>query len=246
MARRFIYGTNRECTKYQFLIQSETESEYHVIDYDMMAYDATYKVDKKTLKFTADNPTWQFMVDEKDFVASLDEKEIKKQADIYYLEYLESLLPKEIENVNKRQTNFDNFKQLEKVEVSLDDFNKLNVGDEIIVIDGDGDKIKAKCCGFYTTDKINFICNFDIEGDFTEVVKQNYKGEFEIKHESYDYDYNDYREYTYSVYLNQKHLDYYLNQQEYANIVSSLGTAKANLSKTEKRLAEYRAKLNNN
>ena len=91
MARRFIYGTNRECTKYQFLIQSETDTEYHVIDYDMMGYDATYKVDKKTLKFTADNPRWQFIVDKYDFVASLDEKEMKKQADKYYLEYLESV-----------------------------------------------------------------------------------------------------------------------------------------------------------
>lgn len=244
MARRFIYGTNRECTKYQFLIQSETESEYHVIDYDMMGYDATFKVDKKTLKFTADNPRWQYIVDRFDFVASLDKNERNKQADIYYLEYLENQLPKNIEIVDKRQTKLDNFKQLEKVEVTLDDFNKLNVGDEIIVIDNEGHKLTAKCCGFYTTDKINFICNFDIEGDFTSYVEQNYNGEFEIKHECYDYD--DYYEYTYSVYLNQKHLDYYLNQQEYANIVSSVGTAKANLYITEKRLANIRAKLNNN
>lgn len=242
MPRRFIYGTNRECTKYQFLIQSETESEYHVIDYDLMAHDATYKVDKKTLKFTADNPTWQFMVNEKDFFASLDENEVKRKSDKFYLEYLESTLPKEIENLNKRQTNFDNFKQLEKVEITLDDFNKLNIGDEIIVIDNDGRKIKAKCCGFYTTDKVNFICNFDIEGDFTSYVKQNYE-HFEVTHEYYDYD--NYYEDEYSVYLNQKHLDYHLNQQEYKEVVLLLNNAKVSLQRVEKQLSEYRAKVNN-
>ena len=243
MARRYIYGTNRECIKYQFLIQSETDTEYHVIDVDMMSYDdVTFKVDKKTLKFTADNPQWQFIVDEKDFIASLDEKEIKKQTDIYYLEYLELLLPREIENVNERQTKLDNFKQLEKVDISLDDFNKLNIGDEIIVIDNDGRKIKAKCCGFYTTDKINFICHFDIEDNFTSYVEQSY-GEFEIKHECYDY--SDYHEYTYSVYLNQEHLDYHLNQREYENVVSLLNEAKVSLQKTEKQIVELRAKLKN-
>jgi hypothetical protein len=246
MAKRYIYGTNRECTKYQFLIQSETDTEYHVIDVDMMYYDdVTFKVDKKTLKFTADNPRWQFIVDKFDFVASLDEKEIKKQADIYYLEYLESLLPKEIENVNKRQTNFDNFKQLEKVEVSLDDFNKLNIGDEIIVIDDNGDKKTAKCCSFQTIDKINFICDFDIDGKFISPVKQNYKGEFEINHECYDYEYEDFLEYTYSIYLNQEHLDYHLNQKEYEKIVSLLNDAKASLQRVEKQIAELRAKLKN-
>lgn len=246
MARRFIYGTNRECTKYQFLIQSETESKYHVIDYDMMGYDATFKVDKKTLKFTADNPRWQFIVDKFDFVASLDEKEIKKQTDIYYLEYLESLLPKEIENVNKRQTNFDNFKQLEKVEVSLDDFNKLNIGDEIIAIDSDGNKVTAKCCGFHTTDKINFISEFYIDEKFISSIKRNYQGEFEIEHDCYDYGYDEYVEYSYDVYLNQEHLNYHLNQKEYEKIVSLLNNAKASLQRTEKQIAELRAKLNNN
>ena len=241
MPRRYIYGTNRECTNYKFLIQSETETEFHVIDVDMMIYDATYKVDKKTLKFTADNPKWQFIVDEFDFVASLDEKEINKQRDIYYLDYLKSILPREIENLNKRQTNFDNFKQLEKVEVSLDDFNKLNFGDEIIVIDGDGNKVTAKCCGFYTTDKVNFICNFDVEGNFTSYVKYNY-GNFEVTHECYDYD--DYHEYEYTVYLNQQHLDYILNKREYENLVSLLNTAKVSLQRVEKRIAEYRTKLN--
>lgn len=242
MARRYIYGTNRECVSYKFRIESETNIEYHVIDIDMLAYDVTFKVDKKTLKFTADNPRWQFLVDEKDFVASLDENEIKKHADKYYLEYLEEILPREIENVNKRQTNFDNFKQLEKVEVSLDDFNKLNIGDEIIVIDNDGNKLIGKCCGFYTIDKINFICNFNIDDNFTSYVKQNYGG-FEVTHEYYDYD--DYYEYEYRVYLNQKHLDYHLNQQEYKEVVVLLNNAKASLQRVEKRIAEYRAKVKN-
>lgn len=242
MARRYIYGTNRECTNYQFLIQSETDTEFHVIDADMMGYDVTYKVDKKTLKFTADNPRWQFIVDEFDFVASLDEKEIKIQRDKYYLEYLESILPREIENLNKRQTNFDNFKQLEKVEVTLDDFNKLNLGDEIIVFDDDGNKVTAKCCGFYTTDKVNFICNFDVEGKFTSYVKYNY-GKFEVTHECYDYD--DYHEYEYTVYLNQQHLDYILNQREYENVVSLLNEAKVSLQRVEKQIVELRARLKN-
>lgn len=244
MARRFIYGTNRECTKYQFLIQSETDTEYHVIDYDMMRYDdVTFKVDKKTLKFTANNPRWQFIVDENDFFASLDENDVKRKSNIYYLEYLENQLPKNIEKVKEIQTKFDNFQHLEKVEVSLDDFNKLNLGDEIIVIDNKGNKLIGKCCSFQTTDKINFICDFDIDGKFISPVKQNYKGEFEINHESYDYD--DYHEYTYSVYLNQQHLDYHLNQQEYENIVSLLHSAKASLQRTEKQIAELRAKLKN-
>ena len=244
MARRYIYGTNRECTKYQFLIQSETDTEYHVIDVDMLAYDATYKVNKETLKFTANNPRWQFIVDEEDFFASLDENDVKRKSNIYYLEYLESLLPKEIENVNKSQSKLDNFKQLEKVEVSLDDFNKLNIGDEIIVIDGDGNRVTAKCCSFQTTDKINFICDFDIDGKFISPVKQNYKGEFEINHESYDYDYEDFLEYTYTIYLNQQHLDYHLNQREYENIISLLNEAKVSLQRTEKQIAKLRAKVN--
>jgi hypothetical protein len=236
MPRRFIYGTNRECTKYQFLIQSETESEYHVIDYDMMGYDATYKVDKKTLKFTADNPTWQFIVDEKDFVASLDENEINKQRDIYYLEYLEKLLPQHIEIVDNIQSKLDNFNHLEKVEISLNDFNNLNIGDNILVYYRN--KVyKAVVISFMTTNKIDFTACFECEilDIYNKFVQQIYANEFNI----------DTDEHTYVVYLNQKHLDYYLNQQEYANIVSSLGTAKANLSKTERRLAKYRAKINN-
>lgn len=244
MARRYIYGTNRECTKYQFLIESETDTEYNVTDVDMPGYDVTFKVDKKTLKFTANNPRWQFIVDELDFFATLDENEVKRKSNIYYLEYLENLLPKNIEHVNETQTKLDNFKQLEKVDVTLDDFNKLNIGDEIIVIDDEGRNIKAKCCGFYTIDKINFICNFDIDGKFISDVKQNYQGEFEIEHECYVYD--DYYEYTYSVYLNQKHLDYHLNQQEYEKIVSLLNSAKQDLLKTEKQLAEWRVKVKMN
>jgi hypothetical protein len=236
MARRFIYGTNRECTKYRFLIQSETESEYHVIDYDMMGYDATYKVDKKTLKFTAINTRWQFIVDEKDFVASLDENEINKQRDIYYLEYLEKLLPQHIEIVDNIQSKLDNFNHLEKVEISLDDFNNLNIGDNILVYYRN--KVhKAVVTSFMTTNKIDFTACFECEilDIYNKFVQQIYANEFNI----------DTDEHTYVVYLNQKHLDYYLNQQEYANIVSSLGTAKANLSKTERRLAKYRAKINN-
>ena len=236
MARRYIYGTNRECTKYKYLIQSETDTDYHVIDVDMLAYDATYKVDKKTLKFTAINTTWQFIVDEKDFFASLDENERNKQTDRYYLEYLEKLLPQHIEIVDKVQSELDNFKQLEKVEVSLDDFNNLNVGDNILVYYRN-EVYKAFVTSYITTNKIDFTACFECEtlDIYNKFVEKIYPNEFNI----------DTDEHTYVVYLNQQHLDYHLNQQEYKNTVLQLNTAKASLQKTEKRLAEYRAKVNN-
>jgi hypothetical protein len=235
MPRRFIYGTNRECTNYKFLIQFETETEYYVIDYDMMGYNVTFKVDKKTLKFTADDPTWQFMVDEKDFFTSLDENEVKRKADIYYLECLEKLLPQHIEIVDNIQSKLDNFNHLEKVEVTLDDFNNLNIGDNILVYYRNK-AYKAFVTSFITTNKIDFTACFECEIlDIYNKSVEHCNNEFNI----------DTDEHIYVVYFNQQHLDYYLNQQEHKNTVLQLKTAKANLSKTEKRLAEYRAKVNN-
>jgi hypothetical protein len=236
MSRRYIYGTNRECTKYKYLIQSETETDYNVIDVDMLAYDATYKVDKKTLKFTAINTRWQFIVDEKDFVASLDENEINKQRDIYYLEYLEKLLPQHIEIVDNIQSKLDNFNHLEKVEISLDDFNNLNIGDNILVYYRN--KVhKAVVTSFMTTNKIDFTACFECEilDIYNKFVQQIYANEFNI----------DTDEHTYVVYLNQNHLDYVLNQQDHKSTILRLNSAKADLKKTEKRLAEYREKVKN-
>ena len=237
MAKRYIYGTNRECTKYKYLITSETDTEYNVVDVDMRAYDVTYKVDKKTLKFTAIDKQWQFIVDEKDFFASLDENERNKQTDRYYLEYLESLLPQQIEKVNERQTKLDNFQQLEKVDVNLDDFNNLNIGDNILVY-YKNTIYKAFVTSFITTNKIDFTACFECEilDIYNKSVEKIYANEFNI----------DTDDRTFVVYLNQQHLDYYLNQNEYKNTVSLLNEAKANLQKTEMQLAKYRAKLNNN
>jgi hypothetical protein len=231
---KYIYGIDNECNKYKYLITLETDTEYNVIDVDMINYDVTFKVDKKTLKFTANDPQWQFIVDEKDFFASLDENEIKRKADIFYLEYLEKQLPQHIEIVNKIQTKLDNFKQLEEVDITLDDFNNLNIGDNILVYYRN--KVyKAFVTSFITTNKIDFTACFECE--ILDIYNKSVgycNNEFNI----------DTDEHIYVVYFNQQHLDFYLNQQEHKKIVFQLNSAKQDLQRTEKRLAEFRAKVN--
>ena len=95
MPKRYIYATNSQLTKYQFLIESETDTEYNVVDVDMRSYDATYKVDKKTLKFTAINKQFQFVVDDPSFFASFDQNEIIQKAKYYAIENIEYSIKKQ-------------------------------------------------------------------------------------------------------------------------------------------------------
>ena len=145
-------------------------------------------------------------------------------------------MPQQIEKVNERQTKLDNFQQLEKVDVSLDDFNNLNIGDNILVY-YKNTIYKAFVTSFITTNKIDFTACFECEtlDIYNKFVEKIYPNEFNI----------DTDDRTFVVYLNQQHLDYILNKREYENTVSLLNEAKANLQKTEMQLAKYRAKVNN-
>ena len=114
--------------------------------------------------------------------------------------------------------------------------NILNIGDNILVY-YKNIVYKAFVTSFITTNKIDFTACFECEilDIYNKSVEKIYANEFNI----------DTDDRTFVVYLNQQHLDYYLNQKEYENIVSLLNTAKADLQKTEKRLTEYRAKVKN-
>lgn len=243
MPKRYIYATNSQLTKYQFLIESETDTEYNVVDVDMRSYDATYKVDKKTLKFTAINKQFQFVVDDPSFFASFDQNEIIQKAKYYAIENIEYSIKKHKERLQAIETSINNFVHVEKVNPTIDDFYNLNVGDKIILL-YENKKQFATLNHFITKDKKNFIPNFsfqfydkydDFVGFNNGELRLNWANEITIRDEDGD---------DWDVYLNDKHLEYVQNIEQYNNLLSQKNKYVLDIKKYEQQCLKLKTELN--
>ena len=243
MAKRYIYGTNRALTKYQFLIESETDTEYNVVDVDMRAYDANYKVDKKTLKFTAIDKQWQFVVDENDFFASFDKNEIIQKTKYYAIENIEHSLQIYKERLQTIETSINNFVHVEKCNPTIDDFYNLNVGDKIILL-YKKEKQFATLTHFITTDKKSFtpIFSFQFYDKYDDFVgfndgklRLNWENKITIRDEEND---------DWDIYLNDKHLDYIQNVEQYNNLLSQKNNYESKIKTCEKECSKLKTELN--
>lgn len=153
MKSKFIYAINDSQIHYRFLIIGETATDYICIDYDV-SNGITFYINKDTLegKVDEDHKGFSFIVNEGWF-ASLNEEDVIKEEnrrqiivikDDIKLQKgrLKKLLPLDI-NIN------ENYKVI--------DFNSLQKGDKLYLLD-DCDQLQpANIVGFFTSDRIHYM-----------------------------------------------------------------------------------------
>ena len=225
MEKRFIYATNNSQIHYRVLIIGETETEYICTDYDVVS-DATFYIDKTTLKGRVDYKELSFIVNENWF-ASLNEEDLKKEeirrqiitikeSIKYHEERLETLSQLDTEIIRK-------YKSI--------DFNNLQKGDVLCLLDKDKQIQVAKVIAFITEDKINYcpLINCEIVDAYGVEVNE-YENEYFVNVDR-DWGYE-----CYHIFKDKEDCNLYLQNKERERNIS-------NINGTKRRIAELTQKL---
>lgn len=229
MEKRFIYATNRSQVHYTFLIIGETETEYICTDYDV-ANSITFYIDKTTLKGKVDdeNKSFSFIVNE-DWFASLNEEDVKKEeirrqiitikeSIKYHEERLETLSQLDTEIIRK-------YKSI--------DFNNLQKGDVLYLLDDNKQTQVVKVIAFITEDKIDYRPLINCE------IVDAYGVEVEYDKERNEYFVNVDRDWGYECYhifKDKEDCSLYLQNKERERNISNINGTKNRIAELKRRL----------
>ena len=228
MEKRFIYATNRSQIHYRFLIIAENETEYICTDYDM-ANDVTFYINKTTLKGRVDNDykEWSFIVNE-DWFASFNEEDVKKEENRREIITIIEILKRQEERLvtlSQLDTEITKYKSI--------DFNNLQKGDVLCLLDDDNQTQVAKVIGFITEDKINYRPLINCE------IVDAYGVEVEYDKGRNEYFINVDREWGYECYYvfkDKEDCNLYLQNKEREKTI-------CNINGTKNRIAELKQRL---
>lgn len=232
MERRFIYATNRSQIHYRFLIIAENETEYICTDYDV-ANSITFYIDKTTLKGRVDNDHKElsFIVNE-DWFASLNEEDVKKEENRRQIVLIK-------ENIKYHKERLETLSQLD-TEITRKyksiDFNNLQKGDVLCLLDKNNQIQVAKVIAFITEDKINYhpLINCEIVDAYGVEVNECEKEYFVNVDRDWGYE-------CYHVFKDKEDCNLYLQNKERERNISNINGAKriiAELTQRLKRLEE--------
>lgn len=229
MEKRFIYATNRSQIHYRFLIIGENETEYICTDYDVTS-DVTFYINKTTLKGRVDNAYKElsFIVNE-DWFASLNEEDVKKEENRRQIITIKEILKHQEERlVTLSQLDTEITRKYKSI-----DFNNLQKGDVLCLLDDDKQPQVAKVIGFITEDKIDYrpLINCEnVNAYGVEVEYDKERNEYFINVER-DWGYE-----CYHVFKDKEDCNLYLQNKEREKNIS-------NIYGTKNRIAELKQKL---
>lgn len=171
MKKKFIYATNNSQVHYRFLIIGETETDYMCVDADVLN-DITFYINKDTLEgqVDEDHEGFSFIVEEGWF-ASLNEEDVRKEEDRRQI----IVIKDDIKHQEKRLEDLLLLDTDVNEEYKKLDFNNLQKGDKLYLLD-DCDQIQiAEIVGFYTKDKIHYISTINCKelGIYNEKLEYN-------------------------------------------------------------------------
>ena len=229
MEKRFIYATNRSQIHYRFLIIAENETEYICTDYDV-ASDVTFYINKTTLKGRVDNDNKElsFIVNE-DWFASLNEEDVKKEENRRQIITIK-------ENLKYQEERLETLSQLDTEIIrkyKSIDFNNLQKGDVLCLLEKGNQIQVAKVIAFITEDKINYrpLINCEIVDAYgVEVEYDKSRSEYFINVDR-DWGYE-----CYHIFKDKEDCNLYLQNKEREKTIS-------NINGTKNRIVELKQKL---
>lgn len=229
MERRFIYATNRCQIHYRFHIIGENETEYICTDYDVTR-SITFYINKTTLKgrIDDDNKHLSFIVDE-DWFASFNEEEVKKEENRRQIITIK-------ENLKYQEERLETLSQLD-TEITRKyksiDFNNLQKGDKLYLLDDNKQPQVAKVIGFITEDKIDYhpliICE-NVNAYGVEVEYNKERNEYFINVDR-DWGYE-----CYYVFKDKEDCNLYLQNKEREKTISNINGAKNRIAELKRKL----------
>lgn len=222
--KRFIYATNDSQIHYRFLIIDETDNEYICTDYDTSSYEMKlikFYINKTTLNARVDeeNQGWSFIVNEGWF-ASFNEEDVKREErkrQIVLIKNTIKIKEKSLSNLlNLDVTINKNYKTI--------DFNNLQIGDKLYLLDDKKNIQIASVICFLTEDKINYrplincekVDVFNVEVEFDSNKKEYF---INVDDEQFGYT-------SYHIFQNEEDCNLYLQNKEKECIIDNIDSTK--------------------
>ena len=232
--KRFIYATNNTQIHYRFLIIGETNNEYVCTDYDTSSYElqlVKFYIDKITFKGRVDeeNKNWSFVVNDGWF-ASLNEEDVNEEEKKRQI----LIIKKSIISNEEKLEKLSNLDITINKKYKTIDFNNLQKGDNLFLLDDENNIQVANVISFITEDKINYkpLINCEKIDAYNVVVEfDNNKEEYFIEVDSDLFGYG-----NYYIFKDREDCNLYLQNKNREKIISNINGVKRRIFELKNKL----------